>query len=101
MALDGETGLLEAVQHQPGQILRGTLLHARGDFLGLQFEQQFAQHLRRPRRHYGRATSATGRSGPWPWRSEEHTSELQSLMRISYAVFCLNKPNQNLILFYT
>src|SRR3546814_3381341 len=26
-----------------------------------------------------------------PWRSEEHTSELQSLMRISYAVFCLNK----------
>src|SRR3546814_7299253 len=26
-----------------------------------------------------------------PPRSEEHTSELQSLMRISYAVFCLNK----------
>src|SRR3546814_8232740 len=28
---------------------------------------------------------------PWPSRSEEHTSELQSLMRISYAVFCLKK----------
>src|SRR3546814_3149775 len=28
-----------------------------------------------------------------PWRSEEHTSELQSLMRISYAVFCLIKKN--------
>src|SRR3546814_2697285 len=28
-------------------------------------------------------------SGPWCCRSEEHTSELQSLMRISYAVFCL------------
>src|SRR3546814_3727905 len=27
-------------------------------------------------------------------RSEEHTSELQSLMRISYAVFCLNKKNK-------
>src|SRR3546814_4905586 len=27
----------------------------------------------------------------FPIRSEEHTSELQSLMRISYAVFCLNK----------
>src|SRR3546814_5980717 len=27
------------------------------------------------------------------YRSEEHTSELQSLMRISYAVFCLNKKN--------
>src|SRR3546814_3854298 len=28
-------------------------------------------------------------------RSEEHTSELQSLMRISYAVFCLKTKNQN------
>src|SRR3546814_9681486 len=28
-----------------------------------------------------------------PDRSEEHTSELQSLMRISYAVFCLKKKN--------
>src|SRR3546814_6039892 len=28
---------------------------------------------------------------PSKWRSEEHTSELQSLMRISYAVFCLKK----------
>src|SRR3546814_11444969 len=32
------------------------------------------------------------------YRSEEHTSELQSLMRISYAVFCLNK--KIIILFY-
>src|SRR3546814_3893668 len=33
----------------------------------------------------------------FPKRSEEHTSELQSLMRISYAVFCLKKkkPNTN------
>src|SRR3546814_1593050 len=29
--------------------------------------------------------------GPFQLRSEEHTSELQSLMRISYAVFCLKK----------
>src|SRR3546814_1050871 len=29
------------------------------------------------------------------WRSEEHTSELQSLMRISYAVFCLKKKKVN------
>src|SRR3546814_2073121 len=29
------------------------------------------------------------------YRSEEHTSELQSLMRISYAVFCLKKKNTN------
>src|SRR3546814_6770045 len=35
-------------------------------------------------------------AGPWRRRrvrSEEHTSELQSLMRISYAVFCLKKKN--------
>src|SRR3546814_2436295 len=47
------------------------------------------------------------RGAPWPLRrrraahgdsrpdrSEEHTSELQSLMRISYAVFCLKKKNK-------
>src|SRR3546814_9959924 len=32
-------------------------------------------------------------SGGFKARSEEHTSELQSLMRISYAVFCLKKKN--------
>src|SRR3546814_5189069 len=37
-------------------------------------------------RHYGRAEEAV--------RSEEHTSELQSLMRISYAVFCLKKKTK-------
>src|SRR3546814_6276942 len=31
----------------------------------------------------------------WQDRSEEHTSELQSLMRISYAVFCLKKNQDN------
>src|SRR3546814_4418168 len=37
------------------------------------------------------------RSGAWliQRRSEEHTSELQSLMRISYAVFCLKKKKNN------
>src|SRR3546814_10558186 len=33
-------------------------------------------------------------SGTVIFRSEEHTSELQSLMRISYAVFCLKKKKQ-------
>src|SRR3546814_8972894 len=33
-------------------------------------------------------------------RSEEHTSELQSLMRISYAVFCLKKKNKKIIRVY-
>src|SRR3546814_9159579 len=45
------------------------------------------------------AHSITVLAGEWPVvrdkrRSEEHTSELQSLMRISYAVFCLNKKNK-------
>src|SRR3546814_5418453 len=30
----------------------------------------------------------------WLWRSEEHTSELQSLMRIAYAVFCLTNKRR-------
>src|SRR3546814_4451215 len=34
-------------------------------------------------------------AGQMGMRSEEHTSELQSLMRISYAVFCLKKKKQN------
>src|SRR3546814_4205966 len=38
-------------------------------------------------------TASTRTSGPASSRSEEHTSELQSLMRISYAVFCLKKNN--------
>src|SRR3546814_4654297 len=39
------------------------------------------------------ADRAVGGFGVHPDRSEEHTSELQSLMRISYAVFCLKKKN--------
>src|SRR3546814_1492677 len=45
-----------------------------------------------------RASPHRGRRPPDPPRSEEHTSELQSLMRISYAVFCLkkNKPTDKI-----
>src|SRR3546814_2589355 len=43
------------------------------------------------RRHLGRARTKWRLSLQ---RSEEHTSELQSLMRISYAVFCLKKKNK-------
>src|SRR3546814_10017564 len=39
------------------------------------------------------STSETSVERPEKPRSEEHTSELQSLMRISYAVFCLQKKN--------
>src|SRR3546814_5548537 len=43
-----------------------------------------------------RVISGEAKVGPIaPGRSEEHTSELQSLMRISYAVFCLKKKTIN------
>src|SRR3546814_6938325 len=57
----------------------------------------------------GRAGASIARCGFWRrarrglgrshllGRSEEHTSELQSLMRISYAVFCLKKKKHNTI----
>src|SRR3546814_6361482 len=40
--------------------------------------------------------NVTDSAGPDRVRSEEHTSELQSLMRISYAVFCLKKKNNKI-----
>src|SRR3546814_10695225 len=43
------------------------------------------------RRHHTRSTKVAAD----PFRSEEQTSELQSLMRTSYAVFCLKKKNAN------
>src|SRR3546814_8648153 len=46
-------------------------------------QRRAALHLRAAADREGRSASAA--------RSEEHTSELQSLMRISYAVFCLKK----------
>src|SRR3546814_6175526 len=61
---------------------------ARQQLRRLDGAQDLARHvgLRPLRRHLLRGLP-TG-------RSEEHTSELQSLMRISYAVFCLKKKNQ-------
>src|SRR3546814_10496144 len=59
-----------------------------------------ADHRHHRRRLEDRA-SATARASAWGrarrrgWRSEEHTSELQSLMRNSYAVFCLKKKKKN------
>src|SRR3546814_6632249 len=50
--------------------------------------QSFANH----RPHASVAIPPAHRKGN---RSEEHTSELQSLMRISYAVFCLKKKKKN------
>src|SRR3546814_10173698 len=52
--------------------------------------------ISRPSRFCGSLREPCGRSDPRGThdRSEEHTSELQSLMRISYAVFCLKKKKK-------
>src|SRR3546814_6527263 len=56
----------------------------------------------RPPHHHGRACRRFAgqrqrRADRHSGRSEEHTSELQSLMRISYAVFCLKKKNEPIL----
>src|SRR3546814_9493647 len=59
-------------------------------------EEMCVEHFHRPflreavRTRGSRGLPASGFAAA---RSEEHTSELQSLMRISYAVFCLKKKN--------
>src|SRR3546814_9303098 len=57
---------------------------------------RIAQHHvgRHPDHRQRRAQLMAGVAGEVALSSEEHTSELQSLMRISYAVFCLKKKNK-------
>src|SRR3546814_5263295 len=57
------------------------------DLMGLTKQQVIDDVLERYEAHLAFLTRSTE-------RSEEHTSELQSLMRISYAVFCLKKKNK-------
>src|SRR3546814_8703373 len=68
---------------------RATLRQSRSrdpsDDSGALYASVLAKRRQAPR---ARRLAVTGRSSD---RSEEHTSELQSLMRISYAVFCLKK----------
>src|SRR3546814_9814930 len=63
-------------------------------FARLEHEAHFTRQTVRPRREDLRRARQHRGMGIVPagvHRSEEHTSELQSLMRISYAVFCLKK----------
>src|SRR3546814_9488713 len=64
--------------------------HPRVGDLPLRREIDPVQAQLRPAHRIGRHAHA-GREARGEKRSEEHTSELQSLMRISYAVFCLKK----------
>src|SRR3546814_2423006 len=57
-------------------------------FQGADHQQDDSQH-----HHHGGVVRGIDGNPLRDQRSEEHTSELQSLMRISYAVFCLKKKN--------
>src|SRR3546814_10719640 len=64
------------------------------DTLSLSAIAQQAKELASKARD-GRLTPEDYRGGTCSLRSEEHTSELQSIMRISYAVFCLKKKTKH------
>src|SRR3546814_4892102 len=72
---------MEPIARRMAELLDGVVLDESRNALG----RQRIAHLREELRTYDRQHEAP------PIRSEEHTSELQSLMRISYAVFCLKK----------
>src|SRR3546814_6870127 len=57
-------------------------------------EDQRQQHARMKIERHARRNEEIPGDEAAQHRSEEHTSELQSLMRISYAVFCLKKKKQ-------
>src|SRR3546814_9727502 len=89
----GDVGDVAALLHQPGEGL--PLCH----LVGVE-PRQILDHRRLDGGGIvgsARMRQGSGSASPVSCatiRSEEHTSELQSLMRISYAVFCLKKKNK-------
>src|SRR3546814_3722241 len=97
--------LQDCGRHRPAAAGGDPQLGPLHDTAALPSESEEAGHrpsrgrLRRPlpRLRAGRALSLRPLAHLYA-RSEEHTSELQSLMRISYAVFCLKKKQNTLYL---
>src|SRR3546814_1446253 len=76
----------------PRRRVRRFLEHADAGNAAVQRPEEIIIAAAQDRRHLGRAARFGGADvGLRRVRSEEHTSELQSLMRISYAVFCWKK----------
>src|SRR3546814_7997174 len=78
-----------------------TLFRSLLDELSLAVEAEEAQHQRGHAQAEAKGKHGQEKSSKRPGqhrqdRSEEHTSELQSLMRISYAVFCLKKKKTHI-----
>src|SRR3546814_3617898 len=105
---DRKTGLLEAVAEVPGatvEVRQGNFLFTSGLERGRELldlaDPPTAIFAANDEMAAGVLAAAIDRGLTVPadlslvGRSEEHTSELQSLMRISYAVFCLKKKKSN------
>src|SRR3546814_4791893 len=92
---DVGTGGEPPADHCFGDLLRfgdaGCRAVKQNDAVGVRHQPP---RLTRSARSWNRATATVSTSTAPAWRSEEHTSELQSLMRISYAVFCLKKKKK-------
>src|SRR3546814_2229129 len=83
------TGPLGSMTMSAAELMVGGCLHSGGFDRCLSFREVRCRHEDPdPGGHRYRSRDARRGAGG---RSEEHTSELQSLMRISYAVFCLKK----------
>src|SRR3546814_5623163 len=89
-------------QQEHADVLRGQgELEGEVDLLALGDEGALADHVQRPvgpgLGHWQIEAADVVRRLRQVDRSEEHTSELQSLMRLSYAVFCLKKKQSPII----
>src|SRR3546814_2555675 len=80
-----------AIARQGKSCRQGYLLYRHTMFPSVSAGPSAASQLSEASPHASLSRSPTGCGSYKKTRSEEHTSELQSLMRISYAVFCLNK----------
>src|SRR3546814_6474077 len=89
-----ESGFVDQLQLQPGLLERQAMLmrifRDLGGIIVADLGRKRGDQHQRTIQQVGNASLVGLQS-----RSEEHTSELQSLMRISYAVFCLKKKNTN------
>src|SRR3546814_10606637 len=77
-----------------GLRLRYEITREFAPYIGVHYESDLFDTADFTREEGGEADAVSFVAGVRLFRSEEHTSELQSLMRISYAVFCLKKKNK-------
>src|SRR3546814_3243880 len=84
------TSINSRTSHEPGRMHCFSFAHFGA--MAARFLNLFGILWRK--KNYWKCAGRLWSYSPTPCRSEEHTSELQSLMRISYAVFCLKKKTE-------